>query len=134
MKKISIRLLTLLLTVLTFTSLVLPFSVFAETETTTDTAEEAAKLGVGFWISIGIFAALIVALVVLGIIKRAWVAEKWKIYKSELTRKIVWMSWKDVRKSTIVVIVCVVALAVIIGLLDFAFSKGIIALGDLVSL
>jgi preprotein translocase subunit SecE len=41
------------------------------------------------------------------------------------------MPWDQVRKNTIVVIIIVVIVAVAIGLLDFTFSKGIIAIGDM---
>ena len=44
--------------------------------------------------------------------------------KSEV-KKIVWASGKDTKKNFLVVIVITVAIAVLIGLLDFAFSKGI---------
>ena len=50
--------------------------------------------------------------------------------KSELN-KVVWSSKDDVKKNTIVVLIFVAAFAVLIGLLDFLFSKGIIALGKL---
>ena len=96
-----------------------------------DEAEAEEKtLGLGFWISMGVLGALIIVGVVFAIIKR----EKLKVwllsYKSEL-KKIVWSSKQDVKKNTIVVIVAVLAIAIVVGLLDFAFNKGIIALGKL---
>lgn len=97
---------------------------------TSDDKKEEKKLSTFFWVSIGIFGAAIVAGVIVGIIKREKLKVWWKSYKSEL-KKIVWMPWPQVRKNSIVVIVVVVALAAVIGLLDFAFSKGIIALGSL---
>ncbi len=65
--------------------------------------------------------------------KRTWakIAKFWKDFTSEM-KKVVWMSWKDVRKSTVLVIVAVVIISVIIGLLDFGFDKAIRALGRLV--
>ncbi|MCQ2354707.1 MAG: preprotein translocase subunit SecE [Clostridia bacterium] len=51
-------------------------------------------------------------------------------YKSEL-KKVVWSPARDVKQNTIVVIVIVAASALLIGVLDFLFSKGIIALGSL---
>ena len=42
-------------------------------------------------------------------------------YKSE-TKKIVWCPWKQVRKSSAVVLAIVVAFAAVICALDFAFS------------
>ena len=95
-----------------------------------ETEEEEKTLGLGFWISMGVLGALIIVGVVFAIIKR----EKLKVwllsYKSEL-KKIVWSSKNDVKKNTIVVVVAVVALAIVVGLLDFAFNKGIVALGQL---
>ena len=95
-----------------------------------ETEEEEKTLGLGFWISMGVLGALIIVGVVFAIIKR----EKLKVwllsYKSEL-KKIVWSSKQDVKKNTIVVIVAVLAIAIVVGLLDFAFNKGIIALGKL---
>ena len=95
-----------------------------------ETEEEEKTLGLGFWISMGVLGALIIVGVVFAIIKR----EKLKVwllsYKSEL-KKIVWSSKNDVKKNTIVVVVAVVALAIVVGLLDFEFNKGIVALGQL---
>lgn len=103
----------------------------ASGETSDDTDDgKDSKLGVGFWISMGILGALIIVGVVFAIIKREKLKVWLKSYKSEL-KKIVWMPWSQVRKNTVVVIVVVVALAAVIGLLDYAFSKGIIALGSL---
>lgn len=51
-------------------------------------------------------------------------------YKSELG-KVVWSPARDVKQNTLVVIVIVAATALIIGVLDFVFSKGIISLGSL---
>ena len=97
---------------------------------TSEDKKDEKKLSTFFWVSIGIFGVAIIAGVIVGIIKREKLKVWWKSYKSEL-KKIVWMPWPQVRKNSIVVIVVVVALAAVIGLLDFAFSKGIIALGSL---
>ena len=95
----------------------------------TDEAEEKS-LGLGFWISIGVLGALVIVGVVFAIIKREKLKTWLLSYKSEF-KKIVWSSKNDVKKNTIVVVVAIVIVAVIVGLLDFAFSKGIIALGQL---
>ena len=50
--------------------------------------------------------------------------------KSEV-KKIVWSPWNQVRKNTLVVVVVIVASAAVIGVLDYAFSQGLIALGAL---
>ena len=51
-------------------------------------------------------------------------------YKSEL-KKIVWSPWKQVRKNSLVVFAVVVVCAAIICALDYTFSQGVIALGNL---
>ena len=56
----------------------------------------------------------------------------WRGFKSE-TKKIVWPTWKQVLKNTLVVLVIVIVCAVIIGALDYAFSGGIRALAQLFS-
>ena len=95
-----------------------------------ETEEEEKTLGLGFWISMGVLGALIIVGVVFAIIKREKLTVWLLSYKSEL-KKIVWSSKNDVKKNTIVVIVAVVAIAIVVGLLDFAFNKGIVALGQL---
>ena len=51
-------------------------------------------------------------------------------YKSE-TKKIVWCPWNQVRKNTLVVVVVIVASAAVVGVLDYAFTQGLISLGAL---
>ncbi|MBQ8344741.1 MAG: preprotein translocase subunit SecE [Clostridia bacterium] len=62
--------------------------------------------------------------------KKGRLKEAWRGFKSEV-KKIVWPSWKQVWKNTFVVLVVVVICAIMIGLLDFAFSQGIIGLTKL---
>ena len=62
--------------------------------------------------------------------KKGKLKEAWKGFKSE-TKKIVWPSWKQVLKNTGVVLVVVIICAIIIGILDYAFSGGIQALAEL---
>ena len=52
-------------------------------------------------------------------------------YKSE-TKKIVWCPWKQVRKNSLVVLALVVACAIAICALDYAFSQAILGLGTLI--
>lgn len=59
------------------------------------------------------------------------IGKRFRDYASEL-KKVVWMSWTDVRKNTVLVVIVAVALSVTIGLLDFGMSKAIVALGSLV--
>ena len=46
----------------------------------------------------------------------------WRDYTSEL-KKVVWMSGKDVKKSTVLVCVTVAAIGIAIGMVDFVFSE-----------
>ena len=62
--------------------------------------------------------------------KKGRVKEAWRGFKSEV-KKIVWPSWKQVLKNTAVVLVIVAICMVMIALLDYAFSHGIMALTDL---
>ena len=55
-----------------------------------------------------------------------------RVYKSEC-KKISWFSWKNTRKATVVVIVCVVILCAVIYLLDFLFNLGMGQLSGLFS-
>ena len=64
--------------------------------------------------------------------KKGKLKEAWRGFKSE-TKKIVWPSWKQVLKNTLVVLVIVVVCAVVIGALDYAFSQGMMALTKLFS-
>jgi preprotein translocase subunit SecE len=59
--------------------------------------------------------------------KKGRAKSAWKGFKSEL-KNITWPSWKQVLKNTLVVLLIVIICAVVIGALDFAFSKGISAL------
>ncbi len=63
--------------------------------------------------------------------KKGRIKEAWRGFRSE-TKKIVWPTWKQVFKNTLVVLVIVVICAIVIALLDYAFSGGIRALVDLV--
>ena len=63
--------------------------------------------------------------------KKGRIKEAWKGFRSE-TKKIVWPTWKQVFKNTFVVLVVVVICAIVIALLDYAFSGGIRALVDLI--
>ena len=62
--------------------------------------------------------------------KKGRIKEGWRGFKSE-TKKIVWPTWKQVLKNTLVVLVVVAICFALIAVLDFAFSHGIKALTDL---
>ncbi len=55
----------------------------------------------------------------------------WREYKSEL-KKVVWASRELTLKNTLIVAVAVVIVGACIGLLDFAFSTGVVELGKLI--
>ena len=62
--------------------------------------------------------------------KKGRLKNAWRGFKSEFN-KIVWPSWTQVRKNTLVVLVVVIICAVMIGAFDFAFSQGMRALTGL---
>ena len=55
----------------------------------------------------------------------------WKSYKREL-KNITWYSRKQTFTGTVLVLVCMLAIAVVIGILDFGFSQGIEGLAKLI--
>ena len=57
--------------------------------------------------------------------------EAWKGFNSE-RKKIVWPTWKQVLKNTLVVLVVVGGCAVVIAALDITFREGIKALPELI--
>ena len=96
---------------------------------TTGNNEEGDDL-LGTIISLVIVGVVLIAEAVFCIIKKEKVGKLFRSLKSE-TKKVVWLPWDQVRKNSIVVIIVVVIVAIVIGLLDFAFSQGIINLGTL---
>lgn len=58
-------------------------------------------------------------------------AKAWRDYISEM-KKVVWMSGKDVKKSTILVCAMVVSMGVAIGFVDFVFSEVIGGIAGLI--
>ena len=63
--------------------------------------------------------------------KKGKLKEAWKGFNSE-RKKIVWPTWKQVLKSTLVVLVVVGSCAVVIAALDITFHEGIKSLPDLI--
>ena len=83
-----------------------------------------------YWLKIATWALVILGLiagVVFCVIKREKVGEFLRALKSELKR-IVWSSWKDTRKNTLVVLVVVIAITLVIYLfnlvLEMIFGSG----------
>ena len=92
-------------------------------------AEEAEKTGLStaaiIWIVIG--GVILVAAIVLGIKFREQIGKALVVYKSEF-KKVSWLSWKDTKKSSLVVLVVLVACAVVICLLDLGLFEGFMAM------
>ena len=59
------------------------------------------------------------------------IAKFFRDYKSEF-KKIVWPTWPQVVKNTTIVLVVVIAAALCIGLLDYAFSQSLLGLSKLI--
>ena len=95
------------------------------TETTTTTTTDNSKTALIVWIIVG--GVLVVAGVVLGIKYREKIVKALRVYKSEF-KKVSWLSWKDTKKSSLVVLGVLVACAVVICLLDLGLSKGLLAM------
>ena len=87
--------------------------------------EEGLSTAAIVWIVIG--GVLVVAGVVLGIKYREKIAKGLRVYKSEF-KKVSWLSWKDTKKSSLVVLGVLVACALVICLLDLGLYKGLLAL------
>ena len=93
---------------------------------TENKTEEKKGMSTQTIITLCIFGVLIVAAVVLGIIFREKVGKFLRVYKSE-AKKIVWLPWDQTKKSTLVVLIVLVACALAICLLDFALGQGYLA-------
>ncbi len=117
----------------------------ADTEADTDaatTAETTAETSAGTnaepekvdhtkgIINLCVGAVILIALIVLAIIFRKKIPVWFRNVKSECG-KIVWCPADKLKKNTIVVVVIILAITVLIGILDFAFSKGLLLLSDL---
>ena len=62
---------------------------------------------------------------------KARMGKAWREFKAEF-KKIVWSSRRDTFNNTLLVVVSAVVIAVAIGVLDFAFSNLLSALGKLI--
>lgn len=102
----------------------------ATTEAVTED-EEAKKIArtTGI-INLIVGGVLVIAVVALVFVFRKKIPGWFKALKSECG-KIVWCPKDKLKKNTFVVLVTIVVLAVVIGLLDFGFSRGIMLLRDI---
>ena len=73
-------------------------------------------------VSLIVGGVVLVAVAVLCVIKREKLANALRAYKREL-KNVTWFPWKQVWRSTIFVVVAILATALVIGLLDFAFFE-----------
>ena len=90
-----------------------------------EVVEEGLSTAAIVWIVIG--GVLVVAGVVLGIKYREKIVKGLRVYKSEF-KKVSWLSWKDTKKSSLVVLGVLVACALVICLLDLGLYNGLLAL------
>ena len=88
-----------------------------------EVVEQGLSTAAIVWIVIG--GVLVVAGVVLGIKYREKIAKALRVYKSEF-KKVSWLSWKDTKKSSLVVLAVLAACALVICLLDLGLSKGLL--------
>ena len=105
----------------------LSIGVAADTHDHSSSTTTAEKTVFGIWetgdfISLCIAAVVLVVVIVLCIVKRKKLAEALRAYRSEM-KKITWFSWKNVVRCTVFVLIAVVAIAVVVGLLDFVFFE-----------
>ena len=102
----------------------------AEETTTSAATEDGKKIDPKeAIINLSVGGVLLVALVVLCILFRKKIPTWFRSVKSEC-KKIVWCPKDQLKNSTIVVLITIIAVAVVIGLLDLAFMKGIQLLRD----
>ena len=98
---------------------------------TTGTTEKVEKVdhtqGI---INLCVGGVILIALIALAIVFRKKIPVWFRSLKSECG-KIVWCPKDKLKKNTFVVIVIILALTVLIGVLDFAFSNGLILLNGL---
>jgi len=111
---------SLVLFLLSCLSLVLTFGLGAAAAD-----DGAAKQGLSTMalVSLIIGGVVLLAIIVLCIVKRQKLAESLKAYRREM-KNITWYPWKQVWRSTGVVIVIVLATAAVVGLLDTVLFKG----------
>ena len=121
MKNLLNRTLALVCSVLMMISL-FALPAFADGANTTTAKLSTADI---IWIIIG--GVLVVAGVVLGIKYRENIVKALRVYKSEF-KKVSWLSWKDTKKSSLVVLVVLAACALVICLLDLGLYNGLLAM------
>ena len=95
-----------------------------------ETANDTSKISTELIVWLIVVGVILIAAAVLCIVFREKVAKFFRVYKSEC-KKIVWLSWSQTKKSTLVVLVVLVVFAIAIALIDLGLSKGFLAFIDL---
>ena len=103
-------------------SLIFCLGIAADDTTSTMQPSPIPGMDLFTFISLCVLAAALIAAIVVCIIKRVKVIEALRAYKSEM-KKITWFPWKSVWRSTVFVLICMAAIAVVVGLLDIAIFK-----------
>ena len=107
------------------------FAIPAFADEATDSAEKSG-ISTGLIIGLIIGAVVLAVAVVLCIKFRENIGKFFRVYKSE-AKKIVWLPWSQTKKSTLVVLVVIIAFAVAICLIDLALSKSFLKFVELFS-
>ena len=102
----------------------------AKTEAATENEEQKKIARTTGIINLIVGGVLVIAVIALAFVFRKKIPSWVKALKSECG-KIVWCPKDKLKKNTFVVLVTIVILAAVIGLLDFAFSRGIMLLRDI---
>lgn len=87
-------------------------------------------LTLGEVIVLGVLLALLIAVVIFLLKKREKAVSMMKAYESE-AKRITWLSWKDTKKSTLVVLIGLAVCTLVICLLDMGLSNGFLWFVDL---
>ena len=103
----------------------------SETTGTTDNGKKDNTGLIRALINLGVGVVILVVLGILAYKFRAKIPGWWKGLKSECG-KITWCPKEKLKKNTLVVVVIIIAIAAVIGVLDFVFSRGMILLGKLI--
>ena len=80
-------------------------------------------LTLGEVIVLGVLLAMLIAVVIFLLKKREKAVSMMKAYESE-AKRITWLSWKDTKKSTIVVLIGLAVCTLAICVLDLGLSEG----------
>ncbi len=131
MAKINLKKAFVVILALALSLSALTLGVFAD-----DGHDHSKDLSKNTIVGLVIAGIIVVAVIVTVIILASSAAKREKFfkffrgYKSEL-KKIVWCPADQLRKSSFVVILCIIICAVVLALLDYGFSNGIMVLNSL---